>query len=433
MRYTINQKVAEELANNIALVAEQDSKVVITFGKADAGEMIANAMRVTTETEQILFQFMSAKPEGFTEGVEIATDAVKLAAAIQSLLAFDGDLYIDIDENVASCGVEGKASVPVLLVTEAPQAFANEPAFVQGKVKAKDFSSFIRRGCSLATDKKDANGLENAVWFVNTETGNLLALSSDGTSVAKTEGVMEFANLEGASDKQKELAAKLKALLDEHLKKAGETADSLCVRVAGKSCNHMRQILDKSETAIIGISDRQVSVRIGQQIVYTAVQAVNCRLNKMMAQVLDREDGLAVGIDNGELTSAVDFIMKAGQLDQDSNKFKPITFSITDKVGLSAGKTGSLKANIPFVKTEGEVLNDVAFAGTALQKIAHSLDKSNAVIRFVKGRPTDAGYTFVIFRSGTIDEMSADKTLIGRPIVVIEEPKAAETDEATEG
>jgi hypothetical protein len=429
MRYTIPNKTVVEMAENIKAIANPDSKVVLSLGNKVQGDVIASQIRVTTSAEQLMYQFGSPKPEGFEKGQEITLDATTFSGAVESLASFNSDVYIDVNDAVVYVGVDGKAQVPVELVGQSPDALAAEPSMYTCQMKGEKVISFIRRGSMLAADKPTENGIENAAWIIEPSTGKVKGLSTDGFIIGKTESCFKLPNREGFNEQQKAVVEKQDALLKEYLEKSG--TEFIVIKAPKKAAAHLSSLISgekfKEMLLTFSITEHQVLIRIGNSLVFSFVQGVRTALsNPFYEQLLERDDGLGVQIDNEQFINCIEFLNKAYDLQSAKNQFKPIVVSVADnKVNLSGGKSGMLKTNCPYSSVSGNP-QDITFSGTALQKMLKGLDHSNIVMRMVTAKPDDDKYGFIIFRNGSLDEVSEDRTVIGRPVMTMGDSSADE-------
>lgn len=375
MRYTFNYEVLLNVANRVNVVADKDANILLSFGARDLNENVLCGARITTATEQIATQFTCAKPEGFKEGNELAVSASMFCGIIFNLSSLKSDIYFDIDNGTCLVGIEGKAQVPLPLLTKATDPMKNGETLFNLTLKGSDFLNFLKGGLLFSSETASANGLNNSVIAINTVTGEMTGMSTD-------KFIIGYSTMTGAMTPSKD-AEKEKEAFKAYCEKKSVSPEEVVVLLPRGCVDHLKTLLSGSETFRMRVDETHVMFLVGNSLLYTAVQGATLPMPVNQAKsIMAMEPESRASVDSDDMEKGVSFINSMNEL---SGKKGPMPVRLSLDNGFirsESGAAGALKATIKVAASAGEC-DGLCVNGKFVKTSLSYLRKGGVIVGFV--------------------------------------------------
>ncbi len=426
-KFVVDSKELSRVAKALTVVSGTDTKVTLRIGvKAVEDKLLCDA-RITGVGEQVIVQFACTKPETWEgKAIQLISPSAQLLAEVETLLSFNSDVYIKLDDkNDVFFGVEGKTEISEATIAEEDQPLKSETYLVLFDAQEADFTKFAKTGLLYSSsDTGAASGISNAVMSLNVETGAITGYSTDGATLAKSEGTVAVKKPDEGNAKAVEMQKQLDANLDAYIEKSGgvQSKNALKVNIPYNSVRHLIALTDGAKAWTAAVTDKLVVVNT-PTLQYTFVQGAVSpigveQVNGLFAAPVTTR----VAFDNEELSKGIGFINKIAELRKVD---KPVVRLevLKDILIASAGVSDEMKAHIKEAAFDGEE-KTVGLDGKRVAKALSSLSKGVVNVRFASA--------YCVLSNGGIDDPDEKGKIVVFYVQLKNNEVAKETTEAEE-
>lgn len=428
MKYIISNETLTSVVKVATQVKKPDSKVVLTLGSKDMGENVACALRLTTDAEQINYNFVAKKPEDF-DGSAIVTsvDAAKFISIVESVLSFSEDIYIELSGTILEIGILGKVKTSLPIESQIPEAVKPLEFFYRYQIGGTELNTLLTKGMAFTEESVDERGCHNAIMKLYPQTDEIKGFSTDGHTVACSKAKAQFAKADG-DERKAQLVAKMEAAVTEYCTNHTEqNKDAFNVIIPREAVQHLSRFAEGQKSVTVFVDSRFMHVQIGGSVLmYTIKQAGSQVISLEQAEKMAFSEATGkVCVDSSTLIKSVSFINKNNAISGISEKLMPpVKFNIEEGQVLMAysGVEDKIESAIKTSEVKGSQF--VALNGKKFEAALSALNKGNVVL--------NAGQKHVTFFNGTIDAADVSTWIFVFQINIAQYEKAQAGDGAVE-
>lgn len=420
MKYIFSNETVGIINSTLGVVSTKESTTVLSLGAEDLGETVKCNATVTSAGEQISLNFASKKPEEWAP-VKVGVKSSDLSAACSSLLSFGEEIYLDVTDGQVTVGVSDKANVR-LDTLDIPQQMEGENELMIVMMTASDFNSFLKKGLQSGVNQPSSDGTGNAVMVIDATNGEIRGFSTNKVLTSKSKSTVNFPV---APEGDEGLKARIEAMdkaLDEYCEKNSREKSAIPIVLPISCVNHMKNLTASQSEVILTVTEKYVSVALGNVGTYTFQQGAQAPVaEQILDTVIEQESGEATRLqfDATALINAVTFINEMDKIGNGAGK-NAIRLTVADgklKIASATGnKAGTSLAPVAAEGADKEMLVN----GLFLRDAINVLDKGNLVISFgkrtvmvqngsLKDGISDAGIAFIMVINSVPDTNTAAK------------------------
>lgn len=405
MRFIISNDTLSSVIKIATQVKKPESKIVLELGVKDMSENVACALRLTTDSEQISYNFAAKKPEDWDgSAVKTPVDATKFISIVESVLSFNEDVYLELTGTILEVGILGKVKTSLPVEGQIPDAITPLSFFYRFQIAGTELSTLLNKGCAFTSDTVDTRGLHNAVIRLFPESDELKGFSTDSHTIACSKVKANFTKLTG-NENQDALVKKMDVAVTEYCTQHTEQdKNAFNVIIPREAVQHLSRFAEGQKSVIVYIDSRFVHVQIGGKVLmYTIKQAGASVIPIEAIEKMIEEQNGAICADSQALTKAVSFINKNNAINGDADKC-PTKLEIEEGKTLIAksGLEDKIESSIKTSDIKGNQL--VAVSGKKLEAALNALNKGNVVMR--------AGGKHIALFNGTLDNIIKDSFIV---------------------
>ncbi len=395
MKYIIENSTLSPVIKVASQIKKPASKIVLTLGAKDEGDKVLCSLRITTDAEQGIYNFLAKKPEDW-DGTAIVTsiDAANMCSVVESVLSFNEDVYIELSGTILEIGILGKVKTSLPIESQIPEEIKPLKFFYRFEIAGRELLSLLNKGCAFCNEVVDTRGLHNAVLKLLPQTDEIKAYSTDSHIVGSTKVKASFTK-SATDDKKQALIDAMDAAITDYCNSHPEQdKDCFNVIIPREAVMHLARFVADDMKVTVLVDARFMHVIIGR-FVYSIKQAGTTIVSfDKFYQSFMSEQNAKVCTDVQALRNAISFINKNNAISGQDNI--PIKISIKEGEVLIAksGIEDKIESSIKTSEIKGEQF--VSFDGKKVEAALSSLNKGNVVLY--------AGENHIAFFNGTIEE-----------------------------
>ena len=429
----------QDVTKLIPLASDAKSATVLTLGAKAIENRLMCVIRSNTQNRQIVLRTLCDQPKDWDgKPIQLSVRSANFISVIQTLAAYkDAKMYLAVGETDVTIGVEKKAKVKLPLLGE----FSKE--IKVGKVMAQfiagdGFETCLRKGCGCARQSIDSVRLfHNAVLVLNTKTGELSALSTDGFSMASAKTTVQpFRAAEGndaAKKRAEEIAANLKAFCEGDARQSEEALE-LCV--PHESMTIIRQLISGVKNVGVAADESHLLVQAGPNVVLTVARGTGTTINiPVLGQLFERQGDVVCAADVETFLRGVSLCNKVKGISPDADGAMSIEVTKDALVmSVGSGKNKAAETRVALLGKTGEA-TQVKVDGKKLETILSMLDKGGMLVRFSDNQ-------VMLFSNGNLKDGSDETAHLALALVrdhaennreeEVKDPEETEGSEGTE-
>ncbi len=403
----------EELKNlkdalNVVVAGSKDNelKMSLILGAQDLGEKVKCGVRVTTQAEEIQYQFVAKKPEGFVVAkenvVNINVNAAKFLAITDMTLSYNSEVFIDVQDNQIIIGVEGRCKTPLALEQNVTNPMKQGKYLFRVKLTGGNLQTLLNKGLSFGEDAA-TSALNGASIVLMKDKGLAVGYSTNGQVFARSIVQAEFITAQQEPDKAP-LYEQMEKNLPEVCAANGKKADSYIFTVPKATVGHISSLTQGQKVVYFIVDDSHLYLQIGGSLMYTITLAASDVPVAVIDNAFTLEFNSQIGVDLATLSKGVDFINKAEALYGNAGKI-PVKVSAVEgdegKLVLSDDSSSDLESVVKPTKVVGA--SNFAVAGHFLRSALNQLTKGGVVICVAE--------KFIALYNGTIDALDRNSVI----------------------
>lgn len=416
MKFSISFEEINKVVTTAGTVAGgvKDAVVEMTLGEKRINEKMRCLMTCFAGIEQNSTMFYSDMPKDSGEGIPedgkeqkpvvVAFDAKVFQAVMQSLLALKECIYIEVVPGVAYVGIEGKARIPlqVLSADAVPERIAldKNEIICQFKASSEKLIKAIKAGSSQVMNTPSSNGLNNAVISVAEDT--LTIYSMDGKAMASA-----CCNITKAPSVCSKNASGEKVMID--LKTAEEEycqskkLSEMMVAVPKKVISDIIKLIGEASEVAVCLTSRNIFIAPQTTSFFVGCLGANIFTGVTKMGLLKESPKEAVAVVDAEKAKAsLELLQKCMDANAGGKKIA-VRFTICEDSPLRMEKAaeGDDTVRVDVIEAESNAEVSRCLDGKRVIEILSVMEKGNLRIAF----PEDERQP-VAFCNGTIDSIA---------------------------
>ena len=428
MRFIITNETLSSVIKVAAQVKKPESKIVLDLGSQDMTENVACSLRLTTDAEQVSYNFVAKKPEDW-DGSRVVTpvDATKFISIVESVLSFNEDVYIEVANTILEVGILGKVKTSLPIESQIPDAIKPLNFFYRFQIAGSELSTLLNKGCAFTEEAVETRGLHNAVIKLFPESDEIKGFSTDGHTIACSKVKATFTKKSG-DERQDALVAAMDAAVSEWCSQHTEQDKSAYnVIIPREAVQHLSRFAEGQKSVVVFVDSRFVHVQIGGKVLMYTIKQAGSQVTSIdqIEKMIFAEQNGSLCADSQSLSKAISFINKNNAINGDTDKC-PTKFEIREGKVLVArsGLEDKIESSIKTTDIKGNQF--VAVYGKKLEAALSALNKGNVVMY--------AGSKHIALFNGTLDNIDKNSYIFIFQVnlQVLEQEADSESEETTE-
>lgn len=395
-KYVFNQM--QDVARLLGMATDNESNTVITIGAKAVENQLVCGFRSNSINRQISLRTVCTKPKEWDgTATQLVVNSSQLISTVQTLMSAykDDKMYIQVGETDITLGVEGKAKVKLNLVSETPIEIRPGSMIAQFAVR-EGFDAFLRKGCGCAAQSSDTSRLlHNAVFVLNTETGELSAFSTDGFAMARSKTMVQMAKTQESESVQSALKAFCEAKSD-----TPQTPQALTLCIPSDSMNTIRNLVSGVKNVAFAADENHLWVQAGSNVMLcvTRGNGTGVNIKRMNDVIFGMQEDIVCAVDAEALTRGITLCNKVASMKGTPN----VTIEVVKdaiKIYVGTGKTKEAETKVALLGKTGETVS-VCATGKQVEALLNMLDKGGVVLSFVERK-------LLRFANGKLDSVDS--------------------------
>ena len=422
-RFIISNENAQEVVKVCKPIVARDAKVVLNLGLQDMGENVYCGVQLSTGIEQIQYFFLSKKPEDFDgAAIKVAVNAHTFISIVETVLAFKEDIFIEPESTMLVIGVSDKAKSSVAIEAQAPSDIpATQPIFRMA-VTGKELAAVLTRGCSFASDEKDAT--HNSILQLIPSEDKIKGYSTDGNTIACCGGKVKFTKV--TDNTPEKAAAKINAMNEELAKvaeKNGLDKEKYPLILPKEGVLHLAGLVSGfgDVEVALQVDENHVHLKVGNTLIYTITQAAEARVPvEYIDNMVNLPANATYGVDAAKLSDAVGFINRNNAIVGNKDISTSVTVDGEDLV-VSSGISSQFETRLHAASIDS--FAELSVDGEKFKTAVDTMNRGNLVVKVTR----QDNVKFVTLLNGTPE--SADTNSFIMLLMVLTQKVEESADE----
>ena len=378
-KFNFNQM--NDVARLLSMATDAKAMTVITIGAKAVENQLVCGFRSTAEYRQITLRVTCAKPKDWDgTALQLVVSTPQLISTIQTLGAFKDDkMYIQVNDNHLVLGVEGKAKIKLGLLAETPVEM--KPGAIMARFAVKDgFETFLRKGCGCAAQsREDAKHLNNVVFVLNTDNGDLSAISAGPHAMARSKTSVQMAPANA------DVQNALNAYCANEKAEIKCTPQDLTLCVPAEGVNMIRNLISGVKNTAFAADENHLWVQAGQNVMFCVTREQKTSItSEWINQVMSQKSDAVCSVDVEAFARAISLCSKVASIAGVGAVNIEITKGVM-KVGVGTGKNKDAETVVPLLdKTDSST--SVYVNSKQVESLLNLLDRGGLEVRFAEPR-----------------------------------------------
>ena len=402
----------EELKNVVAALKvvsnakDAELKANLLLGAQDLGAKVKCGVRVTTQAEQIQYQFTGKKPAGFEVSkeniVDINVNAGKFIAFTEMALSYNSEVFFDVEGGQIIIGVDGRCKTPLNIEVAGTSPMKQGKLLYRFKITGANLSVLLKRGGGFGDDNS-SQGLDKASILLMRSINMAVGYSTNGRMFGRAMVSADF-DKEAEDERTKAMLAQMEKNLEEVTAANGKDKEKYLISIPKTVVGHIDNITSGQKGVYLVVDDSHLHVQVGNSLIYTVTLSATDIPVSAIDNALNVDAESQIGVDHATLLKGVEFINRVEDLSGNTNKY-PIKVEAVDgdegKMILSDDSGVDLES----VVKPSKVLGDTKFAvsGQYLTQALAALTKGGVVIA--------VNSKMISLYNGTVENVGKDSTI----------------------
>lgn len=423
MKYIISNDTLSSVIKVASQVKKPESKIVLELGLKDAGENVLCRLRLTTDAEQINYNFTAKKPEDW-DGSAIVTpvDATKFVSIVESVLTFNEDVYIELAGTILEVGILGKVKTSLPIESQIPEEIKPLQFFYRFEIKGTELNSLLNKGCAFTKEEVEANGIHNAVLRLEPQTDEVVGTSTDGHTIGCTKVKVSFTKAN--DDRQKAMIDAMDAAVTEYCTKHPEQKkDAFNVIIPREAVQHLSRFAEGQEAVVVFIDSRFMHVSIGGKVLMYTIKQAGSTVTSVdsVKDLIFSEENAKFCADSQALRNSISFVNKNNSINGTDKTPTKLYIKEGEVLTAKSGIEDKIESTIKASEIKGEQL--VGINGKKFEAALGALNKGNVVVY--------AGTKHIALFNGTIDKVDLNSFVFIFQVNLAKIQEAESTEDAT--